>query len=157
MSGPLSEWTTSPVDGRTNMRFDQPQPPIAPKDIDAIETRFGIKLPTELRAQYLQFNGGIPDPYVFENYNLDTVVVEFLPIVAHDNKRTAVDVYRDMVLAKGRVGRQFFPFAMDGGGSYFCVDTASPNGLVYFYDGAGLIPLGVGIGAFWSVLKPEHA
>jgi SMI1-KNR4 cell-wall len=108
---------------------------------------------------YLLANGGIPEPYVFEDENLDTVVTEFLPLKS-ENANTAITCYRDLVLDKKSVPRYFFPFAVDGGGDYFFVDTATPEGAIYFYrhDNASskpLLNLKVGFERFWALLKDE--
>jgi len=119
-----------------------------------------VTLPDPLRRQYLRANGGSPDPYVFENDELDTVVAAFLPLTATGDGDTAVETYADLVASKGIVPRHFFPFAVDGGGDYFFVDTATAEGAVYFYrsdsaEAAGLVPLHLGVDDFWSALKPE--
>ena len=141
------------------MRFADSLPPLAERDVSAIESALGIVFPAELRTLYLHANGGIPEPYVFENDDLDTVVSEFLPLDA-DRTRTAAKAYRRLVLEKRLVPLEFFPFAIDGGGNYFFVDTDSPDGTVHFHahDTASDEPLRnlhVRFAEFWSLLKDE--
>jgi hypothetical protein len=110
-----------------------------------------------LRGQYLKSNGGTPDPYVYEDDDVDTVVSEFLPLVSCRAKRTAFNVYENLVLAKALVPLQFFPFAVDGGGDYFFVDCSSANENVSFFvgDDRSLLRLSVGLPEFWARLKQE--
>jgi SMI1-KNR4 cell-wall len=144
------------------MQFTDAEAPLTDADVDSAEARAGVRLPDALRHQYLQSNGGSPEPYVYEDDNLDTVVAAYLPLRSAGGKGTAVDAYLHLVLAKKIVPSNFFPFAVDGGGDYFFVDCSSPEGLVYFYRGDSavepsqrLLPLDVGIGDFWSRLKEE--
>jgi hypothetical protein len=107
---------------------------------------------------YLASNGGEPDPYVFENDELDTVVSEFLPLRS-ESRGTAVRSYKLLVLERAVVSPNLFPFAVDGGGDYFFVDTETPDGKVFFFrsDAAdpSLVSLGIDINEFWAALKPE--
>lgn len=141
------------------MRFDNSERPVSERDIESVETTLGISLPAELRASYLLSNGGCPNPYVFENDEVDTVVAAFLPLKAAAQE-TAVDVYRHLVLAESVVAAELFPFAADGGGDYFFVDCSPDTGDVYFFasdtaSGGELIALGLSVEEFWSGLKEE--
>jgi hypothetical protein len=129
---------------------------ITPEDIADVEVTFDLKLPAQVQKLYLSVNGGVPEPYVFESDTLDTVVSEFLPLKWKND--TAIDVYLGLVRDKQLVPKCFFPFAVDGGGDYFFVDTATPDGLVYFYrhDTASsdpLLNLRVGFDQFWALLR----
>jgi cell wall assembly regulator SMI1 len=144
------------------MKFTEAEAPLTEDDVSAAEMHAGVLFPRELRRQYLQSNGGSPEPYVYEDDNLDTVVAEYLPLKSSRGTGTAVDAYRNLVLSKKIVPPNFFPFAVDGGGDYFFLDCSSPDGLVYFYRGdtsddetQRLLALNVGIGEFWSRLKEE--
>lgn len=141
------------------MRFSDSHTAITQQDIADIERGFGLKFPLSVRRLYLLTNGGIPEPYLFENESLDTVLTEFLPLRS-EIADTAIKCYQDLVLDKELVPSRFFPFAVDGGGDYFFVDTATPEGAVYFYrhDTASsepLLNLKVGFEQFWSLLKDE--
>jgi len=107
---------------------------------------------------YLASNGGEPDPYVFENDELDTVVSEFLPLRS-ESRGTAVQTYKLLVLERAIVSPNFFPFAVDGGGDYFFIDTKTPDGKVFLFrsDAAApsLVSLGINLNEFWASLKPE--
>lgn len=143
------------------MRFDNPEVPVTSDEIKVIESNLSLSIPQELKEQYLRSNGGSPDPYVYEDDNVDTVVASFLPLVSSRGKRTAVDTYEHLVQSQKIVPQHYFPFAVDGGGDYFFVDCSSENGMVFLYrsdfavDDGPLVPLKVGVGEFWSRLKPE--
>ena len=143
------------------MKFEDPQPPITLEDLSDAEAELGLKLPADLKATYLKANGGQPNPYVFENEDLDTVVNEFLALRQSTHGR-AEDTYRLLVRDRRLVPANFFPFAVDGAGDYFFVDTATDHGAVYFYRSDSpvedrLRDLKVGVREFWSRLKAEDA
>jgi cell wall assembly regulator SMI1 len=127
--------------------------------IDRCEAECGIRFPRALRALYLASNGGEPDPYVLERDAIDTVVSELLPLVSN-SRGTAVQSYLRLVLERAIVPPQYFPFAVDGGGDYFFVDTDTIDGKVFFYrsdsiDMPLLHPLELNIDEFWKALRPE--
>jgi cell wall assembly regulator SMI1 len=128
-------------------------------DIDGIEAKLGVTLPAALRAHYLRWNGGTPEPWVFEGASHTAVVSEFLPLKTEDDADTAVDVYRDLVVKQRLVPATLFPFAVDPGGDYFFVDVATPDGRVFLYrhDTAfeNLRALDHGFDAFLAALVDE--
>lgn len=75
----------------------------------------------------------------------------------------AEDTYRLLVRERHLVPSNFFPFAVDGAGDYFFVDTATDHGAVYFFYRSDrpvedrLLDLQVGVREFWSRLKAEDA
>jgi cell wall assembly regulator SMI1 len=142
------------------MKFTNSEPSINAQDIANAEKTLGIAFPSSVRSLYLSTNGGIPEPYVFENDKVDTVVTEFLPLKS-SCKGTALKSYERLVLDKKLVPQQFFPFAIDGGGDYFLVDCSTSNGAVFFYksDSASsnhLLNLKLGFEQFWTLLKREQ-
>ena len=142
------------------MYFDDSEAPITVEELADIEALILLKLPRPLKNMYVIANGGSPNPYVYEDDQLDTVVASVLPI-ASSSKQTAVNVYEDLVKSKKIVSSHFFPFAIDGGGDYFFIDCMSQDGLVHFYRsdssdvGSPLISLGIGVEEFFRKLKPE--
>jgi cell wall assembly regulator SMI1 len=141
------------------MTFTNPDHQIDEARIDRCEADCGIRLPRALRSTYLASNGGEPEPYVFQTDEVDTVVSEFLPLES-DSRGTAVQSYMRLVRERALVAPHFFPFAVDGGGDYFFVDTSTDDGRVFFYrsDSAstlGLLPLGLNVDEFWAALRPE--
>ena len=124
-----------------------------------MERLLGFSFPEPLRSSYLAANGGEPDPYVFQNDDVDTVVSQFLPLVS-SSRGTSVDAYRRLVKQKKIVSPHFFPFAVDGGGDYFFVDMRTPVGDVYFYrsdceSDQMLLNLHMSLDEFWSSLSEE--
>ncbi len=146
-----------------NVNFNNPEEVISASEIVVIESNLGLNFPIFLKDLYLLANGGAPDPYVYEDDHLDTVVTNFFPITSVSGKRTAVDVYKHLVLLKKIAPEYYFPFAVDGGGDYFFIDCSSVLGETYFYrsdnpsDEDSLISLGIDIKEFFSKLKPENA
>lgn len=142
----------------TGVNFANPDPPITEDEIRQCEFDCGIRLPPPLRSTYVASNGGEPDSYVFENDELDTVVSEFLPLRS-ESRETAVQTYQILVMERAIVSRNFFPFAVDGCGDYFFVDTETPDGRVFFFRSDSVAPslvfLGMGLNEFWASLKPE--
>jgi cell wall assembly regulator SMI1 len=131
-----------------------PSPSITSQDIADAEATVGIKFPLAMRSLYLLTNGGTPNPYVYEDKNIDTVVARFLPL------STAVKTYERLVTDEQLAPQHFFPFAVDGGGDYFFIDSSTPEGAVSFYRGdtanrERMLGLGLGFDQFWSSLKAE--
>lgn len=141
------------------MKFTNSEPSINAQEIANAEKALGITFPASVRSLYLSTNGGNPEPYVFENDEINTVVSEFLPLKS-SSKGTALKSYERLVLNKKLVSHHFSPFAIDGGGDYFFVDCSTPNGDVCFYrsDSAAnehLPNLKLGFDQFWGLLKGE--
>jgi cell wall assembly regulator SMI1 len=140
------------------MNFTNSDDPLSESEIARCEADLAIRLPSSLRECYLIANGGEPNPYVFQNAKLDTVVTEFLPLKSR-SRGTSVQCYRRLVLEKKLVHSSLFPFAVDGGGDYFFTDMQTSEGAVYFYRSDSindpLLKLNLGIDDFWAALKPE--
>jgi hypothetical protein len=141
------------------MKFTDSDLAITEEEIADIEAGLGLKLPPPVRKLYLVSNGGVPDPYVFEDENISTAITELLPLRS-EMSDTAPKVYECLVLDRGLVSRRLFPFAVEGGGDYFFVDTMSAQGAVYLYrhdtaDPEPLISLRIGFDKFWASLKEE--
>ena len=142
------------------MKFNNPEPPITEQDIVQAEIVLGINLPAVIRDFYLSANGGSPEPYVFEDQNIDTVVAEFLPLKSQ-HKGTVLASYKRLVSEKKLVPWHFLPFAVDGGGDYFFADCSTSDAEVYFYrsDSASnkpLVSLDLAFNQFWRSLKDEN-
>jgi len=141
------------------MKFTNPETPINAKEIASIETSLGFTFPSPVPRLYISTNGGNPEPYVFENEHVDTVVTEFLPLKS-GRKGTALKSYDRLVFKMKLAPQYFFPFAIDGGGDYFFVDCSIREGAIYFYrsnsaDGHPLLNLDLDFDQFWSSLKDE--
>ncbi|HXI71303.1 MAG TPA: SMI1/KNR4 family protein [Verrucomicrobiae bacterium] len=143
------------------MRFTNSEPSINARDIANVEAILGVSFPSPVCNLYFSTNGGNPEPHVFEDAHVDTVVTEFLPLKS-GRKGTALKSYERLVLDKKLVPQQFFPFAIDGGGDYFFVDCSTVEGAVYFYrsdsiDSNHLPNLKLGFEQFWASLKGEDS
>jgi hypothetical protein len=143
------------------MEFLNPDRPLTDGMISLCEDACGLVLPDPVRQIYLRSNGGEPEPYVFQNDELDTVISQFLPLVS-ESRGTAVQSYRRLVAEKALVPANLFPFAVDGGGDYFFVDCKTAEGAVYFYRSdtgfdEKLVPLGLNFDKFWGALVSEQA
>lgn len=148
----------------SSLAFDAVGPPIDPADLDAFQRSFGVSLPEAVRRFYLSNNGGSPDPYVFENEDLDTVVSEFLALWPIPGRSSIVSAYSRLVQDLELVQRHMLPIAVDGGGDYFFVDTSTRMGAMHFYRGdtaaeasARLVDLRCDFETFVSLLKSEYA
>jgi cell wall assembly regulator SMI1 len=140
------------------MKFTDCKEPPTDEQIASFELELGIRFPPALREHYLHANGGSPDPYMYEDENVETVVLSCFPLGR--GKGSAISVYENLVVKKAVVPRNFFPLTSDGGGDIFFVDCSSENGTVYLWhhelgDDNPLVPLNVGLDEFWSRLKPD--
>ena len=133
------------------------------EEVSSLEEDLRISFPGPLRRLFLENNGGEPEPYVYHEDQLYTVVNETLPLVSQDGRGTAIDTYENLVLGKRIVPVNFFPFAIDAGGDYFFVDCEGPAAPVFFYrsdsilsDENCLLDLGVSLDEFWERLVPEE-
>jgi hypothetical protein len=136
---------------------------LSEKDILEIESELNITFPKVLREHYLYANGGSPEKYVFEDDSIDTVVAEILPLKSHSGRGTVVNAYNSLVVTKKLVEKFFVPFAIDGGGDYFFINTQSQSGSVFFFKGDSwangendyLVDLKLTFAEFMSSLKSE--
>ena len=141
------------------MEFVNAEAPLTENDLARVESELRITFPESVRHCYLEANGGEPEPYVFSNDQLDTIVAELLPLQS-TTTGTSVECYRRLVMESRLVSTNLFPFAVDGGGDYFFVDCSDPAGKVFFYRSDTsqedrLLDLGVGFAEFWNALQPE--
>jgi hypothetical protein len=76
--------------------------PVAPARIDQVETRLGIKLPPAYRAFLLNYNGGTPEPDVYEiGYQHFSRVQAFFPVgerLTDGSGRTGDDALENFAL-----------------------------------------------------------
>jgi hypothetical protein len=132
-------------------------------DIAKVETEISLTLPEPLRNHYLRWNGGQPEPCVYEDETIDTIIAEILPLKSGAGRGTASKAYRTLVLEKKIMPKHFFPFAVDGGGDYFFADCSNPDARVYFFRGdywlsdreKCVVDLSVNFEGFLTHLKPE--
>jgi hypothetical protein len=143
------------------MQFTNLDRTLSDEEIENVESDLGISFPQSLRDLFANHNGGEPDPYVFLEQGLHTVVNGTLPLISDEDRGTAVRTYQLLVVQRQLVRKNFFPFAVDAGGDYFFVDCDTPDSKVYFYrsdsnlDRNPLIDLNLTLSEFWDCLQPE--
>jgi len=114
------------------MKISNPGKKLTRQAIERTAREFQLTFPESLIDLYLKANGGEPEPYVFQKGNIDTVVTEFLALTSTEFD-TSPEVYRDLVLTKKIVPKHLYPFAIDGGGDYFFVNTIDGSEGVFLY------------------------
>jgi hypothetical protein len=142
------------------MKFREPGPPLTESDLAEFEKKLGLQLPPPVRALYLKTNGGYPSPYIFDE-PIYTSISGFIPFDRDEDGDglNAVRSYTHLVVNQKLVPRHFFPFAYEGGGDYFFVDTTTPNGAVYFYSYDSrprLRNLKMDFDTFWASLTEDE-
>ena len=142
------------------MDFTNADMKLSESEIRRVEDGIGLTFPGPLRLHFMNYNGGEPEPYVFENDDaqISTVVTESLPLLTSSERGTAVAAYQNLIVEKALAPKSFFPFAVDGGGDYFFIDCDS--GGVYFmksdrYPNIELVDLHLDLDGFWQSLKNE--
>jgi len=114
--------------------FRDTGPQISPDDIAAVETRIQRRLPADLRAHYLRYNGGVPVPACFEDgHGGEHQVHEFRPMLRrlHPNSPTFEETYEALVLKKRLIPENLVPFATNGGNDFYCMDARTQE--IYFF------------------------
>lgn len=140
-----------------SITFKHSGKPLTDSDIEDVEKSLKIHFPLDVRALYNRSNGGAPSPYMFGP--LDTAISEFMPLTSLEPGTTSVECYKNLVLEQHLAPREMFPFAVDGAGDYFFVDTGFDHGPVYFYDSQAddpLINLHMDFKSFWEALKKDE-
>jgi len=130
-----------------NPPYSDPGPLLSQADIETAERRIGVQLPPVVQRLYLASNGGSPEPYVFSDENIDTVVSEFLQLTG-GSRGTALECYQRLVEKKKLTPAHFVPFGVDGGGDYFLSIAEHPTGPFSF---CGAIPQPVP--AYWTCIS----
>lgn len=103
---------------------------IKPDDIQSVEEKFNIKLPSELSEFYLQYNGA---EIYLSQIEKDTLVFQvdaFYPIKnSFSSKLPTMDTLIEWDRMDGFINQSMIPFAKDqGGDSYYC---DSVSGKIY--------------------------
>ncbi|MDT4329063.1 SMI1/KNR4 family protein [Methylomonas sp. MED-D] len=107
--------------------------PLSESDIERIEERIGIKLPSELKMFLLKSNGGKPKPdtVCFEGEYFDSVAFfygeEFRSYVS--DLILSTENYRDLIPG------HYLPFGESPGGNVYCLSLKDEDyGAVYYWD-----------------------
>lgn len=115
----------------TYVCFENSAAPIVEADFDWLAQQLGVQFPLSARSQYLEFNGGEPDPYVFASEGSKFVVQQFFSIKYGKAGNTIEDNYAELVMREGIIPRDLIPFAIDPAGDYYCV-SAETGGISIF-------------------------
>src|SRR5262245_2590120 len=107
----------------THVCFENSAAPIEEEDFDWLAQRLGVPFPPSAKAQYLEYNGGEPDAYVFASNGLKLVVQQFFSIKYGKSGNTIEDNYAELVLREGIIPRGLIPFAIDPAGDYYCISS----------------------------------
>ena len=88
-------------------------------DIAKVEKLIGRRLPTSLKAHYLEFNGGRPENYIFSKEGLELCVRGFYPMLFGNDRFE--DNYQDFITERNLIPSYLIPFADDPGGDLYCM------------------------------------
>ena len=103
------------------------------KVIINIEEKYNIKLPDDFRNFLKLYNGGYPEPGVFESkdHTIGSRVQRFLGI--HKEKYSNLIDY--LSLYKGRISNKLFPIAHDSFGNLICIGIVGDiYGKIFFWN-----------------------
>ncbi|MGN4613427.1 SMI1/KNR4 family protein [Bacillus cereus group sp. MYBK71-2] len=107
--------------------------PVTNEEIQAVEQYLNIKLPNDFVACVKKYDGGYPNPKVFDVPGQDENVFSDLLTLHIEDKYSIVQNYKSV---KDRLVAKVYPFARDPFGNLLCFDyrnsTESPT--VVFWD-----------------------
>ena len=107
--------------------------PVTNEEIQAVEQYLNIKLPNDFVACVKKYDGGYPNPKVFDVPGQDENVFSDLLTLHIEDKYSIVQNYNSV---KDRLVAKVYPFARDPFGNLLCFDyrnsTESPT--VVFWD-----------------------
>lgn len=105
---------------------------LTPQDIAQVEAQIGCELPAQLRAFYLQHNGGHCQTNLFMAEDEGYKINEFLPLKYGRN--TLESTYLGAFLDNPLMPQNLVPFAGDAGGDYFCfaTDDVQAGAIIFF-------------------------
>ncbi|TWT91339.1 SMI1/KNR4 family protein [Neorhodopirellula pilleata] len=142
------------------MEFLRAERGVTESEIDEIEMELALSFPESLRELYKNHNGSEPEPYVYENPELQisTVVSRILPLISEKGAGTAITSYNILIRDRRLAPQHFFPFAVDSGGDYFLMNTQTGN--VFFlrsdnFPEVEVVSLGLTLDSFWQALTDE--
>lgn len=100
-------------------------------DFDWLEGEIGIRLPQDVRLQYLMFNGGEPEDCIYIHNGYKYVVQEFFSIKYGKTGHTIEDNYRELACNEKVIPKDIVPFASDPAGDFYCIDMATGNVVIF--------------------------
>ena len=105
------------------------------EDLDRIEQKYHVKIPSEIREHCLAYNGGYPEKPVFTDKNGNEYSVDlFIPV--RDGKKRPMEKTLELLRADDDVIPDWLiPFAEEDGGNLFCFSVRESDfGAIYYYD-----------------------
>jgi hypothetical protein len=109
--------------------FRNAGPAITDFDIRGVEQQVGVRFPDDVVQHYREVNGGIPQNPVWDDGTYELGVSHFLPMLHPRSDGRSVESTHQFLVSRALVDSDLVPFALDGGGNYFCFDA---SGAVYF-------------------------
>ena len=113
----------------TQNKINSKWPSVTETDLDAVEQKIKRKLPRSLREFYLKTNGGRPEKDIFINEDDEYGVQEILPVIYGGPGTNFEETYEDLVTSRALIPADLIPFAVNGGGDYYCIND---EGRVFF-------------------------
>ena len=104
------------------------------EDLDRIEQKYHVKIPSEIREHCLVYNGGYPEKPVFTDKNGNEYSVDlFIPV--RDGKKRPMEKTLELLRADDDVIPDWLiPFAEEDGGNLFCFSVRESDfGAIYYY------------------------
>ncbi|MFJ9844849.1 SMI1/KNR4 family protein [Kitasatospora sp. NPDC101155] len=115
-----------------------PAPALTLADIRDVEQAIGVSLPEDLRRHYLWGNGGfaIRSEFILPERGLEYDVAEWdsMKYLRSAEGVLFEDTYRRLVRDRKLIPDQLIPFAVNGGGDFFCMDRATQGIVFYVMD-----------------------
>lgn len=104
------------------------------ESIDGFEKSLGIKLPDDYREFIYKYDGGVPDPAVFDiNKERDSSVVKEL--FGLETPLTASSLKYNLSLYENRIPSKFIPIGSDVFGNKIILGVGGDNfGAIFFWD-----------------------
>ncbi|MBA1190282.1 SMI1/KNR4 family protein [Pseudomonas entomophila] len=112
-------------------------PAISASDIAALETQIAARLPASFKRLFLSYNGGVPNKDCWEgDDDHDVIRVKKFKALSPSGAQDASETRYlggcyALMTERQVVPMTLLPFAIDGGGNFFCLDLA--DGSVCFY------------------------
>lgn len=105
------------------------------EDLNRIEQKFHVKIPSEVREHCLAYNSEYPQKSVFTDKNGNEYSVDlFIPV--RDGKKRPMEKTLELLRADNDVIPDWLiPFTEEGGGNLFCCSVRESDlGAIYYYD-----------------------
>jgi cell wall assembly regulator SMI1 len=108
------------------------------EQIEQVENLVGLKFPPEYKQHLLLYNGGHPEPCVFDFFEKGAItqsdVAWFLAVYdgEYSNLADFINIYK---IDENRLPKFFVPIASDSVGNLICISCGPDDyGCIYFWD-----------------------